>query len=90
MIPWQSVLFNALWIVGLAVLLADLSYHYWLAHEEGRGMREQLGRPAFLRFAWLGVALVAAGLAGTSNRVWELVVWALFTLFCIVQMVRSR
>ena len=90
MIPWLPVLFNGLWILGLAVLLADLSYHYWLAHEEGQRMRAQLGRPAFLSFAWLGLALVAAGLAGTSDRVWELLIWVLFGLFCIVQLVRQR
>lgn len=90
MIPWAAVLSNGLWILGLAILLADLSYHYWLAHEEGHRMREQLGRPAFLSFAWLGLALVAAGLAGTSDRAWELIIWALLSLFCIAQLVRLR
>jgi hypothetical protein len=40
MIDWVDLGFNALWILGLAILLAAFSYQRWLAYEYGRGRRE--------------------------------------------------
>lgn len=91
MINWQSIIFNSLWISGLAVLLAAFSYHYWAASEQGRSLREQLGRPGFLRFFWLAMLLIALGLVGTSQELWEMAIWgglALFALVAFVTLVR--
>ncbi len=90
MIPWWSVFFNALWILGLAVLLAAFSYHYWLAQLEDRRLIQQLQSPAFRQAFWLGLALVGAGLAGTNDGIWELILWILFTLYCLANLTRAR
>ena len=89
MINWQSVIFNSFWILGLALLLAALSFHYWEASQTKRQLRAQLGRPEFLRFFWLGMALVCIGLAGTSEQLWELAVWGALALLALVFTVRQ-
>ena len=92
MINWQSVIFNSFWILGLAILLAAFSYHYWEATQNGRSLRAQLGQPAFLRFFWLAIFLVSIGLIGTSQQLWEMAIWgglALFALFSIFGLSRK-
>jgi hypothetical protein len=86
MIPWWSVLVNTLWILGLALLLADLSFFSWLARQEGSSLRRQFNRAQFLKFFWLGLLLFALGLAGTSDRLWEVALWFLLALLCLVRL----
>lgn len=83
----MSVFFNGLWILGLAVLLAGLSYHYWIAHQEDRRLIEQLQGSAFRQVFWLGLALIGAGLVGTSDEAWELIVWILFTAYSLFNLI---
>jgi hypothetical protein len=87
MINWQSVIFNSFWILGLAIMLAALSYNYWLAKQEGRSLREQLGGRMFLRSFWLAMVLVGIGLAGTSQRNWELVIWIVLTVIALAMLI---
>jgi hypothetical protein len=70
-INWWSVISNGFWIVGLAMLLAALSYFYWSGGEERTTVREQLEKPAFLRVFAGAMVLVGIGLAGTSQSIWE-------------------
>ena len=86
----MSVFFNGLWILGLAVLLAGFSYHYWLAHQENRRLVEQLQGSAFRQVFWLGLALIGAGLVGTSDETWELIVWILFTAYSLFNLILIR
>jgi hypothetical protein len=90
MISWWSVFFNGLWITGLALLLAGLGYHYWLAHQEGRLLAEQLQSAAFRQVLWLGLALVGAGLAGTNDGLWELIIWILVTAYSLLNLALVR
>lgn len=87
-IDWLSLFFNAFWILGLAILLADFSYHYWQAGQERRSLSEQLNEPSFLRFFWISFTLISIGLAGTSQRLWETAIWIAFTLVSIVNAFR--
>jgi hypothetical protein len=93
MINWQSVIFNSFWILGLAVLLAAFSYHYWEANQQGQSLREQLSQASFLRFFWLAILLVSIGLIGTSQQIWEMAIWggaALLALFSIIGLSRKE
>jgi hypothetical protein len=67
MINWFSVVANSFWIVGLAVILAALSYYYWLAGNYGRPLRQELGSPPFQTALILGLFLVGVGLALTGQ-----------------------
>jgi hypothetical protein len=84
MINWQSVILNSFWIVGLAIILAAFSYHYWLAGQENRNLRLQLNEPGFLKPTWLGLIFIGIGLIGTSRELWEMILWGVLTLIAIV------
>ena len=89
-INWPSVIINSFWIIGLAILLAAFSYHYWLANEENRRLRDQLNHPAFQQWYWLSLVFVGIGLAGTSQKTWEMAIWIIFTLFSVVNTARAH
>lgn len=88
-INWPSIIINSFWIIGLAILLAAFSYHYWLAHEENRRLRDQLNQPTFQQLYWLSFVLVGIGLAGTSQKTWEMIIWMIFTLLSVVNTARA-
>jgi hypothetical protein len=82
MIDWYGVFRNALWIAGLAVILAAVSYADWrrgFQSPKGR-MRAALGRPGFLAAFSIGMVLFCTGLALSSNAWWEIAAWALLGL----------
>lgn len=89
MIDWLSVLFNSFWILGLSLLVAALSYHYWLARETERRLRTQFNQPSFLRVFWTSLALIGIGLAGTSQTTWETAVWILFIILSIINAIQA-
>lgn len=84
-----TILTNGLWLVGLAVLLAAFSHHYDVARRTERPLKRQLQQNSFLRVAWPGVALIGAGLAATSQQVWEAGGWILFALYATYKTVRA-
>lgn len=85
MIEIWSVAANGLWILGLAIILAGLSWAHWIAREEQRRFRSVLSRPGIQRTIDLGLLLFCAGLAATSRALWERVLWGLLGLAWIVQ-----
>ena len=84
MISWQSVIFNGFWVLGLALMLAAISYHSWLAEQENRKLRLQLSERGFLRPIWLGLLFIGIGLIGTSQQSWEMAIWGFITLIGLV------
>ena len=88
MFQWLTVARNALWILGAAVLLAQLSYASWLAREQNRPLRLILSAPGPKRRLWLGLALIAAGLTLTAATLWEQLIWTAFTLFTLINLWR--
>jgi len=89
-INWLSVFINSFWIIGLSILLAAFSYHYWLADQENRHLKEQLERPDFQRLLWFSFVFIGVGLAGTSQQVWESAVWIIFTIISVVNTIRAK
>lgn len=87
MINWQSVFFSSLWILGLAVLLAGLSYQYWLAQTRDRPLRRQLQSTGFLITFWIAALLFAIGLLGGSPQLWEMALWGLVAAWALVNLV---
>ena len=77
MIDWFGVFHNALWIVGLAVVLAALSYADWRRRlaTPRRSFRQALAEPGFQATASLGFALFCAGLALGSTQWWQIAAW---------------
>jgi hypothetical protein len=76
MIDWVNVALNALWIFGVAVLLAAVSYHRWLAAETSRRLRDVLSRSSWKISFSAGMSLICAGVGyGLADRWWEHLVW---------------
>ncbi|MEZ4516254.1 MAG: hypothetical protein R3C44_05225 [Chloroflexota bacterium] len=96
MIDWASVIFNAFWISGLALILAAVSYYYWVAREEGQSVTLEFQQPAFLRFVYAGLILVGIGLIGTSPSLIQsllagaLIVLSFYGLFRLYQQTREN
>ncbi len=84
----RTVVLNSFWIIGLALILAALSYHRYLAIIWKRSLREQLGQASFQLVFLAGAALVGLGLAGTAAALWETIVWAILTAVAILEAIR--
>ncbi|WP_374689326.1 hypothetical protein [Promineifilum sp.] len=90
MINWLSVIANGLWVAGLSVILAALSYTYWLAGQAGRSWGAELSQPGSLRVCLAGLFLVGLGLAGTSRSAWQVALAVALLLGCVVALVSLR
>ena len=85
MIDVWGVIANSLWILGLAVLLAALSWAHWVASSEGRHLRIVLGRPQTQRCLDLGLFLFCVGLVATSRAWWERILWGLLAAAWVIK-----
>ena len=66
--PWGKAAADFLWILGLAVILLDLSYHDFLVHKKKRTWREAVESGSFLRPIHIAGILIFAGLAGSLRH----------------------
>jgi hypothetical protein len=87
MIDWTRVALNALWILGLSIVLAAFSHHQGLA----------TGKPVRLRAIWpqrswqipfsAGMLLTCVGFAyGLSDRWWQTAIWTALALVFAVRL----
>lgn len=88
MIDWVSVAFSLLWIAGLALVLAALSYTYWLAREQGLPVGPALQQPGTLRFVYGGLLLVGVGLAGTAETTFQIALAVILIALCGLGLMR--
>lgn len=86
MINWTSVVANSFWIVGLAFILAGLSYYYWLAGQTGRSFQEEIGNLPFQRVAVSGLLLVGIGLLLTADKMLQIVPAAALIIVCLISL----
>jgi hypothetical protein len=77
MIDWVNLCFNALWVLGAAVILAALSFFYYEAQRRGERLRARLAAPGFQAWLSVGLALISLSLALIGPRWWERVLWGL-------------
>lgn len=85
MIDVWGVAANSLWVLGLAVVLAALSWANWAAKTAGTRLRHVLARPPIRRALDFGLALFCAGLAATADPWWQQALWAALSVAWIVQ-----
>jgi hypothetical protein len=85
MIDWYTVGFGALWILGLGLVTAALSFDNYLASQQKRRFRQALEMPACQIMIDLGLVLFCLGLAGGVSAVWERILWAVLALMFVLQ-----
>jgi len=90
MIDWFGLLGNAVWVLGCALALAVLSYSNYEAHLRRERMRAVLGRPSYQAALNLAGALFAAGMAATSQPIWQMVAWLILAVLFAAQAARQR
>jgi hypothetical protein len=71
---WQ-IAAHALWIFGLAVLLAAWSFGYYEGQQSGEPVLSLFGKPNYDLALTIGLLFFFAGLTGADGRVWAKVIW---------------
>ena len=77
MIDWAGLAVDAIWIVGLSLLLATFSYAGWARRRGGVGWRGLIGRMAYHSLLDGGIVLVCLGLLGSGHSAVEQAMWGL-------------
>lgn len=76
LIDWPGVARNALWILGLSIVLAAWSYVWWDAGQRQVRRRHALDWPLLQVPVSLGFLLFASSLCWGAQAVWARVAWA--------------
>lgn len=90
MIDWFSAAFSSLWILGLGLVVASLSFANYMASGHTMRFRQALKIPACQIMIYLGLVMFCLGLAGGVSVVWERLVWAVLALAFAVQLWHIR
>lgn len=89
LIDWPAVFRNALWILGLSIVLAAWSYVSWLAARRRVRAWRAVDWPVFIVPLSGGLMLFAVSMAWGATRVWERLLWIALALAFLVQMAQS-
>src|SRR4051794_27065829 len=89
MIDWWEIGTNALWILGLAILLASFSYRSYAVSLRRSGVPLAPGRLSTGFFARLGLLLITAGLGLTSSSLLQQVLWGIIGMVTLGDLVQS-
>ena len=93
MLSIQGLLAASLWIVGLASLLATISYGFWYSRARELGLRQSFKVPRILVPFCLSLELFSIGLAMNGRTGfhpapwWESMVWSVLALMFAIQTV---
>ena len=85
LIDWPALARNALWILGLSIVLAAWSYVSWLAARRRVRVWRALEWPVFVVPASAGLAFFAISLAWGATRTWERVLWIILGVAFLAQ-----
>lgn len=77
LIDWRLLGFSALWLSGLALLLAAVSFADYAAHARQTKTRAVLGEPGYQVALNAGLLLFCLGLVGSAQNWWEQALWLL-------------
>ena len=87
MIDWGSLAGNALWILGCALALFTLSFASWQASLNNVKLLEQLRKKEIVRAYYFAGILFCAGLATTSDKLFEIIIWIMLGLFFSISLI---
>jgi hypothetical protein len=89
LIDWPSLVRNALWILGLSIVLAAWSYASWLAARLRVRAWRAIEWPILVVPVSGGLMLFAASMAWGAARIWERVLWIALALAFLAQMTQG-
>jgi len=84
-IDWLDVGFGALWILGLSIGLAAVSFANYRSGMEKRKLWQVLGRSDFQFVLDLAAMFFCIGLVGSVDAIWERIVWGILAVAFGVQ-----
>jgi hypothetical protein len=87
MIDWYNLVMNTFWILGCAIALATLSYASWEASVRKEKFFTLLKHAQYQVPLNSGGLIFCIGLAGTSDVIWQQVLWGLLALGFVYQIV---
>ena len=90
MIDWVVVGFGALWILGLGLVVATLSFANYLASQQKRRFGQALEMPACRIMIDLGLVFFCLGWTGSVSGTWGRIVWAVLALIFAVRTWQAR
>lgn len=74
-VDWRLVAFSALWLLGLAVALASLSFANYRRSEARVSLAAVLRQPGYRGALNTGLVVFCLGVAGSARAVWEALLW---------------
>jgi len=83
-IPWGDVLSNFTWILGAAIILADFSYHEFLASVKKTKRIEVFKRSSFKRPFLIGLILVTVGISVSIHNLWLAIIFGVVSVLLII------
>jgi len=96
MIDWFNLVMNSFWILGCSIALATLSYASWEASTMKDKFIIRLKQPGYQISLNIAGLLFCIGLAGTSDVVWQQILWGLlglgfvFQIFMEIKRIREK
>jgi hypothetical protein len=93
MIDWGLVFFGALWIFGLSVCLAAISFAYARSAAQRRSLRSAFNEARYQLVLNLGLLLFCLGWLGNVETWWERGLWSALALsfgWSLWQVLRQR
>ena len=80
MIDWYSLIFNAIWILGLGFLTAGLSMAVYVKSQMNWRLERALKAPSCRRMIGLGLVFFCLGQTGGVATLWERILWIVLAL----------
>jgi hypothetical protein len=75
MTDWLQTVYNSVWLLGLATLVATLNLTHWLAIQDRGSLRQYLAEPGARLGMAIGFILFSLGLALTIHPWWYKIGW---------------
>jgi predicted lysophospholipase L1 biosynthesis ABC-type transport system permease subunit len=85
MINWYSLAANSLWIFAVALAFSVLSIARWEAVTQGEILQETLKSSRWQIPLHISSVFFCAGLAATSDLLWERILWIILLIWMIIQ-----
>lgn len=84
LVNWRELGLSALWVVGLAIVLATLGFARFHGDRSNKTLLKEACRPRYLVAISGGLALAALGIGGSSQLWWEAGLWLVISLMLLM------